>query len=360
MTARPEENRMETLSTEFRLAVRNVTISGKKEQRAIDAHTEVRKLLEADPELCGWGIDTRLIGSYARHTARYPGKDVDVILRFTRLSTSDDPGVVYDGAARVLIKKYGERDVDPGGRVTKQPRSLKVAFTDPDQPDSDLSFSIDAVPAVPWGDHWGIPNRDTDRWQDPDPAIRWVLTSPIQFADDSETLSTSESSPTVGGDNAYCPVVRLLRQVRHVHLGEDRPGGLYTEVAAYHAWQQNAVRGDSWAQLLAESLRQVASQFRTAATAGMTDPVLGTAMKPELTREQWTNAADVFERLAVQADEALGSDRCRAAYLWRQILGENDLGPVLPLPSGCDANGMPLAAAASVAYTGSDEPRGFA
>ncbi len=99
---------METLPTEFGLAVRDVTISGTKQKRAIKAHTDVRELLEADPELCGWGIDTRLIGSYARHTARYPGKDVDVFLRFTKLSTADDPGVVYDGVAKVLIKKYGE------------------------------------------------------------------------------------------------------------------------------------------------------------------------------------------------------------------------------------------------------------
>lgn len=351
---------MESLPTEFGLAVRNVTISATKRDRAIAAHTQVRELLEADPVLAGWDIDTRLIGSYARHTARYPGKDVDVFLRFTRLTTADNPGTIYDRVATVLIKKYGDKDVDPGGRVTKQPRSLKIAFTDPDEPDSDLSFSIDAVPAVPWGDHWGIPNRDTDRWSDADPESRWVLTSPIEFADRTEALSTSADSPTVGAVNAYCPVVRLLRQARHVHLGENRPGGLYTEVAAYHAWQQHTVGGGSWAELIAGSLREVASQFRDAAIGGMTDPVLGTPMKPELTWEQWADAADVFERLAGQADEALGSDRCRAAYLWRQILGENDLGQVLPLPSGCDANGQPVPAAASVAYTGSDEPRGFA
>jgi hypothetical protein len=349
---------MDTLPTEFRLAVRNVTISGTKRARAIKAHTEVRALLEADPVLCGWGIDTRLIGSYARHTARYPGKDVDVFLRLARLTTADDPGTVYDGVARVVTEKYGEKDVDPGGRVTKQPRSLKIAFSDPDETDSDLSFSIDAVPAVPYGEHWGIPNRDTDAWRDPE--RRWVLTDPIEFADRSDRLSTSRTSPTVDGGNAYCPVVRLLRQARHVHLGEDRPGGLYTEVAAYHAWQAGAVVGGSWAELLAGSLREVANLFRAAATAGLTDPVLGTQMKPELTAEQWHHAGGVFERLASTAAEALQAERCRAAFLWRRVLGENDLGQILPLPSGCDANGFPVAAIAAVAYTGSDEPRGFA
>jgi hypothetical protein len=349
---------METLTTEFAAAVQNVTISGTKRTRAISAHTEVRTLLETDLTRCAWGIDTILIGSYARHTARYPGKDVDVFLRFTNLSTTDDPAAVYDAVGEVLIRKYGETDVDPGGRVTKQARSLKVAFSDPGEPESDLSFSIDAVPAVPYGDHWGIPNRDTEKWQDPE--RRWVLTSPIEFADRTEQLSTSKTSPTVGNDNAYCPIVRLLRQVRHVHLGENRPGGLYTEVAAYHAWAEGRVTGECWAELLANSLRHVAARFRSAAVGGLPDPVLGSPMKPELTPEQWTHGADVFDGLTAKAEEALGSERCRAAFLWRQILGENDRGPVLPLPSGCDANGFPVLAIAAVTESGSDEPRGFA
>jgi hypothetical protein len=349
---------LETLSTEFAAAVGNTTINGVKLKRAIDAHTEVRALLEADPTLCGWGIDTVLIGSYARHTARYPGKDVDVFLRFTQLSTAADPAVVYEHVARVLTDKYGEHGADPGGRVTRQPRSVKVAFTDPAEPDGDLSFSIDAVPAVPWGEHWGIPNRDTTTWDDP--AGRWVLTAPTEFAARSEQLSTSPTSPKVAGANAYSPVVRLLRQTRHVHLGPDRPGGLYTEVAAYHAWTAGRVAGTSWAEITAASLREVAAVFRTAAVAGLTDPVLRTPMKPELTAEQWNDGADVFDGLARKAAEALTMDRCRAAVLWREILGENDRGPVLPLPAGCDANGFPVSAIAAVTSAGSDEPRGFA
>lgn len=90
-----------------------------------------------------------------------------MFLRFKKLSTADDPAAVYDVVAAVLIRAYGEKDADAGGRVTKQARSLKIAFSDPDEPDSDLSFSIDAVPAVPYGEHWGIPNRDPGKWQDP-------------------------------------------------------------------------------------------------------------------------------------------------------------------------------------------------
>jgi hypothetical protein len=164
----------------------------------------------------------------------------------------------------------------------------------------------------------------------------------------------------VDGDNAYPPVVRLLRQVRHIHLGEDRPGGLYTEVAAYYAWSDGRVTGTSWAELLTTSLREVAGRFRLAAFNGLPDPVLGTPMKPELTTGQWQHGAATFDRLASQATAALNAERCRAAALWRGILGTNDRGSVLPLPRGCDANGFPISSIAAVTATGSDEPRGFA
>ena len=349
---------METLDDQFAQAVRNVTISGAKRDRAIAAHTEVRNLLEQDPTLCDWGIDSLLIGSYARQTARYPGKDVDVFLRMQNLSVRYNPENLYQAVERVLVARYGLKDRDPGGLVTCQPRSLKVDFPDPEDPYSDNAFSIDAVPAVPWGEHWGIPNRDRELWDNDEK--RWVKTNPVQFAANTNTLATASWSPSVGGANAYRPVVRLLRQIRHVHFGKERPGGLYTEVAAYHVWTQRLVSGASWAALLTSTLEQVARKFDACAEDGLTDPVLGTPMKPALEPWQWAIAAQSMDRLAEQARAALDSDRCRAAKLWREILGTNDRGQVLPLPEGCDAAGFPIGAVTAVSAVGSNQPRGFA
>ena len=120
---------MEILGDQFENAVSNASISGEKRQRAIAAHTEVRGLLEADSGLEEWGIDTILIGSYARETGRYPGKDVDVFLRFKALSTFSNPTTIYDRVARVLIAHYGL--VEQGGRVTLQARSVKIDFAAP-------------------------------------------------------------------------------------------------------------------------------------------------------------------------------------------------------------------------------------
>lgn len=349
---------MATLDAEFAQAVTNVTVNEDKRDRAIAAHTEIRDLLGADEELRQWGIDPYLIGSYGRQTARYPGKDVDVFLRFKDLSVRHDPAKIYAAVERVLVAEYGLKDDDPEGRVTRQARSLKIDFPDPDEPHGDSSFSVDAVPAVPWQEHWGIPNRDRDQWNKEDK--RWIKTNPIKFGEDTDALAVASWSPQVGTRNAYRPVVRLLRQVRHTHLQDQRPGGLFVEVAAFHVWKAKLVTGSAWAELLTSTLEQVAGRFTEYEQTGLPDPVFGTPMKPTLDPGQWAAAATYFNWLAQQGREALDADTCRAAKIWRDVLGTNERGEVLILPDGCDANGFPLSAISPVTAVGSDQPRGFA
>lgn len=350
---------MELLAPQFAKAASNVTVTTAKSLRAIEAHTEVRLLLETNTTLRAWGIDTVLIGSYGRQTSRFPAKDVDVFLRLTKLNASSaDPDQVYTVVRDVLVKRYGIKGQDPDGRCTEQARSISIDFPDPAAPGGLDEFHVDAVPAVRWGSHWGIPNRDRETWAHDE--ARWVKTDPVEFGKLTNTLATSPASPTVGQDNAYRPVARLLRQVRHVHLGDARPGGLYTELVAYYAWLAGDVNGDSYAELLEQSLSELANRFRSAATTGLLDPVLDTQMKPELTAEQWDQAADVFAALSSKAKDALAADNCRAAFLWREILGTNERGQVLPLPEGCDAGGFPLSGISAVTAVGSNQPRGFA
>jgi hypothetical protein len=349
---------MESLENEFARATRNVTVLDEKRERAIAAHSEVRALLEADTKLREWGIDSILIGSYARQTARYPGKDVDVFLRFMSLSVRHNPEKIYDEVKRVLAAQYGLTDEDPDGRVAPQARSLKIAFPDPEDPTGDNSFAIDAVPAVPWKEHWGIPNRNRDLWDKEDK--RWIMTDPVKFAADTNSLATAPWSASVGDRNAYRPCVRLLRQVRQVHLGDQRPGGLFTEVAAYYVWSEGLVTGASWAQLMAATIHHVGRRFEQCVEHGLPDPVLLTPMTPNPEPWQWDSAAQVFSALALQVSEALDAERCRAAKLWRDILGTNERGQVLPLPEGCDADGFPVGPITPVGAVGSNQPRGFA
>ena len=349
---------MELLSEQFGEAVKNVTVSDEKQDRVIEAHKEVREVLEADQALRAWGISPYLIGSYGRRTSRFPAKDVDIFLRFDNLTTAASPDVVFQQVKTVLAGTYGLADDDPVGRVTEQARCLKIAFSDPLLPGGTDEFSVDAVPAVRWGDHWGIPGRNRDQWASDE--ARWIKTSPIKFGQYTDDLATSTGTPVIGGRNAYRPVVRLVRQVRHVHLRALKPGGLYAEIATYDAWSAGEASGDAWALVFAESLAAISQRFRASCSQPLLDPVLGTPLKPGLEPSAWNVAANVFNVLADKAYEALEVDVCRAAFMWREILGENENGPVFPLPAGCDANGLPIRKVTAVASVGSNEPRGFA
>jgi tRNA nucleotidyltransferase (CCA-adding enzyme) len=66
---------------------------------------EIRTYLEADSTLRDWGVETVLIGSYARHTAIWPGKDVDVFTKLTRLSVgATNPRTIFEHARDILVE----------------------------------------------------------------------------------------------------------------------------------------------------------------------------------------------------------------------------------------------------------------
>lgn len=100
---------METLPQQFDDALRAIEITKTKRDRVVAAHKEIRKLLHADPLLVAWGIETVLIGSYARRTGIYPGKDVDVFLKLTELTTSANPQEIFDLVETIICDAYGDR-----------------------------------------------------------------------------------------------------------------------------------------------------------------------------------------------------------------------------------------------------------
>lgn len=346
---------MATLRSQFTDALTNVEVNGDKRARAIEAHSEIQDLLAGDEQLRDWGINTRLIGSYSRQTARYPGKDVDVLVRLGELATDAMPRTVYEQVEAVLVAEYGL--VEDGGRATRQARSIKVDFPDPEDDDETQAFGIDAVPAVRDGDRWAIPTKDRNRWAAS--TGRWVVTDPERFGDLSSALSQSTFTASVGGRNAYKPIVKLMRQIRHVHFGDTRPGGLYVEFAVYDVWKNGAITGDEWDPLLAKTIRAVGTRFDQVPYSALMDPGLGAAVDPSLDDAVWTSAGATLLGLADLADEAVAGEKCAAAAKWREILGQNERGEVFPLPSGCDAAGFPIGAVASLAGLGSNEARSF-
>ena len=345
---------MANLRNQFEKALTNIEINGQKRKRAIDAHTEIRELLQQDEQLKEWGVEPLLIGSYGRDTGIYPGKDVDVFLRLTRLDTSAEPRAVFNAVWRVIVRKYGQYG-QGGGRAQQQARSVKVLFPDRDRT-SGGEFSVDAVPAVRHGGLWAIPTKDQNQWVDGEG--RWVTTGAVLFGELSTELNQAAFSPKVGDRPAYKPIVKLVRQIRETHLGDKRPGGLYLEFVTFEAWRSGLVAGGEWDVLLARTLQCIADRFGRAGVNPLLDPVLGTPVDPPLAAGQVEQAAAIFGRLAAAANGALLMNDTAAATEWRKILGGNDrANPVLPYPPNSGGSvGSTVAATGVGAASGTDAP----
>lgn len=327
---------MLTLSAQFKDAIRNVSVDDKAE-RARRAHQEVRDLLERNKTLQGWGVDTVLIGSYARHTAIFPGRDVDVFTKLTELDTSESPEVVFDVVANILVEQYGDR-------AEARARSVKIEFGD--------DFSVDVVPAVRSGTRWALPRHDRSRWQNLEDA--WVDTDPEELTRLTQKLN---GKVQIAGNGAYIPIVRLIRQTRLCHLGKNqKPGGLYFELLTYWTFFGGLSAG-SHAELFSAALSGIALGIGKE----LIDPALGTAYAPPPDPIDLSAAARTFATLADMATKALSSDdECEAAAIWRRIIGVNDRGACFPLPPGCDERGNRIPIVSANLDAGTSEARPYA
>ena len=321
---------MSNLRKQFEQALTNIEVNGLKRKRAIQAHTEIRALLEQDKQLKDWGIQPLLIGSYGRGTGIYPGKDVDVLLRFIELDTGAEPGEVYNAVWRAIDREYGQYGKG-GGRALQQARSIKVLFPE-SEPTSGGDFSVDSVPAVRNLGLWAIPTKNQNHWLRG--KGRWVTTGAVCFGELSEKLNQSAISPKVGERHAYKPMVKLVRQIREAHLGDNRPGGLYLEFVTFNTWQSGLVAGNEWDSLLAQTLQLIAGRFLRAEVDPLLDPVLRTPIDPPISVSQVKHVAAIFGRQADAANRALDMTTADATEEWRRILGGNDrANPVFPKPS---------------------------
>lgn len=322
---------MEALAEQFAGALTKIGL-GDKRKRAIEAHEEVRATLEADPELKKRGVGTKLIGSYGRDTAIYPGRDVDVFVKLP--DADDDPETLFQLVKKPLVAKYGDR-------VSEGRRAVKIDFPD--------EFGVDAVAAEQTPAHWKIPATDAD-----DKRTQWEETDPERLG---ELVTDRNVTPTVDGQGAFVPTVKMIRQIRRHHLEDARPGGLYFELETYWAFEAG-VAGDTFAEILASALERIATQLESSSV--ITDPAMERPYEPTPEADDLEYAAAIFRDLAGKAQQALIADRCRAAAIWRSILGQNDRGWVFPLPAGCDERGREVARVTPVADRGPTEARPFA
>lgn len=365
---------IQILSEQFRIAQSNLEL-GARRKVAIAAHLEVRAAMRLARTLTERGLDDVLIGSYPRRTGIWPGKDVDVFAKLTNESIDTiDPSVAYELFLTVLDRAFP-------GRVQQQDRSVKIEYRPTLLPDlsfvrqaarlldeSDVigpadgfEFSVDVVPAVHFGSVWGIPDRSREHWTRSAAAERWTRTNPEKLTELTQQLNGQAS---INGQGTYVPTVKTIRQIRRTHLGDAKPGGFFFELLVHEGFTIGQVKGDSWAEITASTLRYLADRLLTVAATPLCDPVLEQPYNPQPSPAALTHAAAVFAQLAQRAEVAITAEKCAAAAAWRHIFGSNTKvnGPVFELPSGCRADGTPMpvfAATQSNPVRGTDEAHGF-
>lgn len=257
------------LHHEFIIKQRNIAL-GDRALIAIAAHVEVRSVLRAAPLLVAHGLDDVLIGSYARRVSIWPGKDVDVFGRLLAETVdSIGPEAAYELFLSAL-EPYSDQ-----GRLTKQPRSLKVEFGPTRAPavssireaakeyrwdsqrvervvasidDVAFEFSVDVVPAVVWGEHYGIPDLGRLATGERYRTGRWLKTNPVKL---TELTQQRNRSPRIAAAGAFVRTVRAVRQVKAHHLRHARPSSLYYELILHEGFASGAIAGDTWADITA-------------------------------------------------------------------------------------------------------------
>lgn len=315
---------MAVLSKQFKDALSAIE-PGKDATHAAQAHAEVRDVLDKDAILSNWGLHTVLIGSYRREVSIRRVNDADVFCELPDMPAEQDPQRLLDTFVEVLAQEYGDR-------VQRNDRSVKVEF-----PDFDMH--VDAVPARCADDAWEIPDKDGG----------WEKTHPVKFGH----LTTSRNDDHGGN---YVPVVKLLRQTRRALLRDAKPGGLFVEVAAFHAFGNvsdatSEQAPSSTAEYYTVALEKMAPLIRDHADGVdlLMNPALPQQeMHVRATQAEFDALANEWEMAAAVARAALVSgDDQEAARAFKRLLGRNS--------DGDDVFAVPAAATAATLSPGHRE-----
>lgn len=365
----------EFLATQQRIAL------GDRALIAIAAHVEVRSVIRADPQLRGHGLDDVLIGSYARRVSNWPGKDVDV---FGRLNRDDVSTITPDDAYGMFgaaLQPFADQR-----RLTPQPRSYKVDYRPGRLPGEQFlraaaaeygwarqrvdrvvreldqlafEFSVDVVPAVGWGDHYGIPevgrNVSTGgRYR----TGQWRLTDPVEL---TRITRVRNRAPRIGAAGAYVRTVKAIKQVKAHHLPDTKPSPLFYEFILYDGFTEGNIAGASWADMTASALAYISTRLHTIGERSVCDPVLQEEYQPATAAADLASSTAAFDDVARAAQRAVRArTRCQAAIEWRQVFGGNEQRDhVFPLPPGCRGTGAPMGAAAANIAAGGTAERSF-
>lgn len=373
------------LASQFAGMQREINL-GARARIAIAAHLEVQFELAKSRLLADRGLNVSLIGSYARKVALWPGKDVDL---FGLLERADDltPRALYDIFGTALAR------FDDEDRLERQPRSYKVSFgpgryprretlkeaaqrrgwTDQQLREIDLEMdrgefeiTVDVVPAVRHGAHYAIPEvrvrTDPQLGDVREMSGTWRVTDPIGLTKKTQKLN---DGLRIGGQGAYVPTVKAMKQVRKAHLDGHKPSALFYEFVLFDGFTSGAIKGTSWADVTHAAISHVYDRLGRLDSDPVCDPVLHEPYSPAPSPAEVEVAMSAFRTCRATATRAVtAGDVCTAGSAWREVFRGNPRSEyVFPMPDGCSGTGRAYAAGgaglAANAATGGSTSQGF-
>jgi hypothetical protein len=304
------------LHDSFTTFISEITPDEKDIAAAREAHESVRKYLAGPDGLGAKYSDSFLAGSYARHTAISPVKDVDVIC-LTTYTTKDDPAVVLAHLRRVLSKNYKFDD------TVANRRSVMVIL-------DNTPLTMDIVPAIATGGRDNpifVPDKGDNHT-----LKGWVRSNPHRHLTLAEQRNAS--SPKVRGAESYLSTVKMMRWWRHTQLPakQRHPKGFVLEVMCLELMP---MVGGEWAELVRATMNAIANKYGRYLGTGTAPMLDDPALPGEKIRTKMTAADfDVFLRNLDEARRAMemaiaSTDAAESARGYRKVFGD-----VFPLGGG--------------------------
>ncbi len=280
-------------------------------------HTTLRKRLAQDDEFGTIHVNTFLQGSYKRHTAVHPGKDVDIVV-----VTSLDPDTTAAATASARLEKCLKRYYP--GKVNRQNRSLCVELSyvtmdvviaaSRELRSQNALVTLRTVDALDDAASWKIqpiqiPDRELQKWVDTHPKKQ------LEWTTDKNDAS----------EGCFVPLVKLFKWWRkEAYTTPTYPKSYPLERIAGEVFDQaKRDHAEGFVQLL----RNIVSAYSSYAALNLvpTLPDPGVPTHNVLARvspaDFKTFIAQMHTALAT-AEKALAStDREEGAALWRQVFG---------------------------------------
>lgn len=192
----------------FQIFLQDISLPDSQLASAQRSNNALRTYLSSDDYFGRLTLDTFLNGSYARHTAVQPIKDVDLIVVVETDWMQADPSRAMESLRRKLAQRYTDR------RTRRRRRAVKVSLSD---------IRLDVVLAVA-PDGLDRPLRIPDR-----ELRRWIKTHPK-----GQMSLVKDLGARTNGN--YSRLARLLKAwARGRVAAADRPRSFVLECAAYHA-----------------------------------------------------------------------------------------------------------------------------